>query len=211
MSNYVCYVIRTPNGRRTYVGITNDPKKRLRQHCGELSGGAKYTRGKTWAYAALVKGFESKSQVLSFEWWVKHQTRKCSGRPLDRRFKALRLLLRKQRWGHLDLGFLDKEDCKNKEEYHVMGKTAPVIWVKTTDVAPPTIVAEGAAAALTTVAATPPPPSVTTTTAPRMPPTTKLSLATLAGSADLPSVFGQIDLSRGDTDRRVDDPRDGCL
>lgn len=63
------------NGAQTYVGVTNDMKRRLRQHNGEIKGGARYTtlnkkRGKLgrWALAFLVTGFEKRSDALKLEW-----------------------------------------------------------------------------------------------------------------------------------------------
>lgn len=61
------------NATYTYVGITNDLKKRLRQHNAEIKGGAKYTkdRGNGWKYALIVSGL-NKSSAYSFEYKVKH-------------------------------------------------------------------------------------------------------------------------------------------
>ena len=39
---YWVYLLRCGDGS-LYAGITTDPARRLRQHRGELSGGAKYT------------------------------------------------------------------------------------------------------------------------------------------------------------------------
>ena len=39
---YYVYMLRCEDGS-LYVGLTTDPKRRLRQHSGEISGGAKYT------------------------------------------------------------------------------------------------------------------------------------------------------------------------
>jgi putative endonuclease len=39
------YMVRTATGQ-LYTGISTDPARRLRQHQGELSGGAKALRGK---------------------------------------------------------------------------------------------------------------------------------------------------------------------
>ena len=50
---YWVYLLRCEGGA-LYAGITADPERRLRQHRGELSGGAKYTAGrKPLGYAAL--------------------------------------------------------------------------------------------------------------------------------------------------------------
>lgn len=67
---------------RTYIGFTNNPKRRIRQHNCEIVGGAKYTSGSEyrWRFAAIVGGFSSRSQALSFEW---HWKRARSG-PLNR-------------------------------------------------------------------------------------------------------------------------------
>jgi predicted GIY-YIG superfamily endonuclease len=72
MHNYVCYILSNMRGR-TYVGITNNISRRLRQHNGEIKGGARATAGKgPWALVAYVDFFVSKSQALSFEWFMHH-------------------------------------------------------------------------------------------------------------------------------------------
>lgn len=109
---YVCYVLESTDGRRTYCGITNNPARRIRQHNGEISGGAKYTRGRRWSYAFRVVGFRDKREALSFEWHLKHRTR-CQWRrrrrrrtdrvatALGRREAARDALLALPRWAHL--------------------------------------------------------------------------------------------------------------
>ena len=42
MAAYI-YILECQDGS-LYTGITTDPVKRMRQHCGALAGGAKYTR-----------------------------------------------------------------------------------------------------------------------------------------------------------------------
>ena len=51
----------------TYVGVTTDVKRRLRQHSGELTGGAAATAGRQWRVAATFQGFDSKHHALQFE------------------------------------------------------------------------------------------------------------------------------------------------
>ena len=50
---YYVYILRC-EGDSLYTGITTDPARRLRQHRGELPGGAKFTAGKRpLRYAAM--------------------------------------------------------------------------------------------------------------------------------------------------------------
>lgn len=70
--NYVCYLLKSEKSNRTYIGVTTNLKKRLRQHNGEICGGAKYTRlFRPWKPVLCVSGFKTKNQILSFEYRVK--------------------------------------------------------------------------------------------------------------------------------------------
>lgn len=67
---YICYLIT--NGSRTYVGITNNFARRLRQHNGEISGGARSTsrraiEGQPWRFAACVRNIADHTDALSYE------------------------------------------------------------------------------------------------------------------------------------------------
>ena len=74
--NYKCYIIFNDN--YSYVGITNNLNKRIRQHNQIIKGGAKYTslinsKMKTnWNYGCYVDGFKNKIDALRFEWALKH-------------------------------------------------------------------------------------------------------------------------------------------
>lgn len=59
------------NGNRTYVGSTTDVNRRLRQHNGELTGGARSTRGYKWELICYVSGFENRSVACRWEKLVK--------------------------------------------------------------------------------------------------------------------------------------------
>jgi predicted GIY-YIG superfamily endonuclease len=74
-----CYLLYTNGGRNTYIGATLDPNKRLRQHNGEITGGARTTSGKAWTRALIVGGFPDWSAALQFEWSWKRHGRKLPG------------------------------------------------------------------------------------------------------------------------------------
>ncbi len=69
---YCCYIIE--NERSTYVGITNNRIKRLRQHNCEISGGAKYTssKGPGWNYVCVINNLD-KITSMQLEWAIKHE------------------------------------------------------------------------------------------------------------------------------------------
>lgn len=76
---WACYLIRNERGR-TYVGKTNNLHRRLRQHNGELAGGAKATRGRgPWTLAWHVTGFTTETDVLQFEWRLHHPPARRAG------------------------------------------------------------------------------------------------------------------------------------
>ena len=97
MGDWVFYIIK--NGYATYAGVSPDPVRRLRQHNGELKGGAKYTtgRGPGWKHVCLVKGFQDKIQALQFEWAVKHVPPRNAG-GIDNRLQKLNTVLCRQHW-----------------------------------------------------------------------------------------------------------------
>jgi predicted GIY-YIG superfamily endonuclease len=66
---YVLYA-----GNRTYTGYTVNPVRRLRQHNGELVGGAKSTRGRNdWQFLSITSCPDWDSQrALQVEWKYKH-------------------------------------------------------------------------------------------------------------------------------------------
>ena len=71
-SDHMCYVLKSFDGR-FYVGYTIDFTRRLRQHNGELVGGAKKTeRGRPWIPICHIKGFYDKSSALRFEYRIQH-------------------------------------------------------------------------------------------------------------------------------------------
>ena len=95
MSWYVYLLATVLEPSKTYVGATIDVDRRLQQHNGELSGGAVATSTVKggWYRVCYIKGFESKREALRFEWWWKRRSAKLTGRPLERRQKAMEAMV----------------------------------------------------------------------------------------------------------------------
>jgi len=85
---YCLATVETPT--LTYIGATVDGDRRLRQHNGELVGGAKAThkRPNGWYRVCYVCGFSTWNAALSFEWHWKRFS-KGNGDPLTRRQAGL--------------------------------------------------------------------------------------------------------------------------
>jgi predicted GIY-YIG superfamily endonuclease len=94
--SYIVYVLVNTTNNKTYVGITNNPVRRIRQHNGELVGGAKYTKMNKddgeWVFHGYIKNLEKK-MALSIEKRIKIKSKRLSGTPIERRLKAINLLL----------------------------------------------------------------------------------------------------------------------
>lgn len=91
MSWYVYLLATVLEPSKTYVGATTDVDRRLKQHNGQLSGGAVATSTVPggWYRVCYVSGFESKREALRFEWWWKRRSAKLHGKPLERRQAAM--------------------------------------------------------------------------------------------------------------------------
>lgn len=103
---YYCYILRSTNEKhlnKTYNGSTNNMKRRLRQHNGELVGGAKSTHNKgLWIPYVILTGFESKIEALCCEYRIKHPTnkklREGKYNGVKGRVKSLNIVLNLDRW-----------------------------------------------------------------------------------------------------------------
>ena len=66
------YVLSSERLQRTYVGITTDLDRRLAQHNGEKTGGARATRaGRPWIVATTYGPYETRSEATRIERRVK--------------------------------------------------------------------------------------------------------------------------------------------
>lgn len=78
--NWFCYLLISNDKKRTYIGSTINIKRRLRQHNGEIVGGAKATRtGRPWSIICYVSGFD-KTHALCCEWRLKRRKAKYSNK-----------------------------------------------------------------------------------------------------------------------------------
>lgn len=96
-----CYLLS--NGFRSYIGATVNLEKRLKQHNGELAGGAKYTKGSKWERLCHVSGFKNWNQCLKFEWRWKWLSKKVKGDLVARRMTGLRRAIEWFGWYHLEI------------------------------------------------------------------------------------------------------------
>ena len=82
------YVLQHSLTGRSYVGISTDPTRRLRQHNGELTGGARCTTRMTpdWELIEVSQSEYTRSDALRLERAVK------KSRGVQKRIEALRRL-----------------------------------------------------------------------------------------------------------------------
>jgi len=108
-SNYVVYLLKNTNHNKTYIGITNNKIRRLRQHNGQIVGGAKYTKANKgegeWFYYGFIKNLD-KHLALSFEKKIKIKSRKIKGLPIEKRLKAINIILNDTDYSFEDLSSL---------------------------------------------------------------------------------------------------------
>ena len=68
----VWFVYVLVSTRRTYVGISTDCDRRLKQHNGSLRGGAKSTRaGRPWRIGIVYGPYDSRSAASKIEYRIK--------------------------------------------------------------------------------------------------------------------------------------------
>lgn len=135
---YGVYVLQSiPKPRSFYIGSTPDPKRRIRQHNGELKAGGAYRTRKDgfrpWSMIVIMHNFPSKIAALQFEHALQHpyQTRhieherritqkRNTGNTLHHKLGNIRLLLQSLFFGRMGLEVLifDEEIysawCENK-------------------------------------------------------------------------------------------------
>jgi structure-specific endonuclease subunit SLX1 len=92
------YLLQSITGL-TYVGATVDLDHRLRQHNGEIKGGAKATSvcPGGWTRVAHIEGFADAAAALQFEWAWKHCCKRAGFKGLMKRMWGLDHLIHKEK------------------------------------------------------------------------------------------------------------------
>lgn len=72
-NDWCTYLILSNDKLKTYLGVTANLTRRLRQHNGELAGGAKSARGgRPWSLVCTIRGFGTRSEACQFEWRLRN-------------------------------------------------------------------------------------------------------------------------------------------
>lgn len=74
-SGWFLYVLKTSRGA-LYTGISTDPERRLRQHSGDLVGGAKALRGQRPLQLLYVKAYPCRSSASKAEYQLKQLSKR---------------------------------------------------------------------------------------------------------------------------------------
>ncbi len=85
------YMVRTA-ADALYTGISTDPERRLRQHKGELTGGAKALKGKGPLQLAFTYPMPCRSSASKLEYQLKQWTKKDKELLLKQEIRQLNLL-----------------------------------------------------------------------------------------------------------------------
>ena len=116
-SRFLSYIVlskdRKTDAVRTYCGMTNNLQRRIRQHNGEIAGGARYTRGRgPWVVWLTIGCVANRGACMVLERAIKKQTRRffaTEREPLARRLAAVAAALgaqQRHRGADIDMGCL---------------------------------------------------------------------------------------------------------
>ncbi|KEH34436.1 putative GIY-YIG nuclease superfamily, structure-specific endonuclease subunit Slx1 [Medicago truncatula] len=90
---FACYLLASLNPRfkgHTYIGFTVNPRRRIRQHNGEIGSGAWRTKKKRpWEMVLCIYGFPTNVAALQFEWAWQHPVESLAVRKAAVEFKSL--------------------------------------------------------------------------------------------------------------------------
>jgi predicted GIY-YIG superfamily endonuclease len=109
--NHYCYILLNESCTHTYVGYTVNPAHRIRQHNGEICGGAQRTKRTTpgkWRMAFIFECEQFDNHLaLSFEWHLKeHKKKQRRSKNIDviqRRMKMVVAALKNPKFSHCEI------------------------------------------------------------------------------------------------------------
>jgi putative endonuclease len=88
-TTYVYILQSIVNKEKSYIGVTNNLKRRISQHNGLLSGGARYTRNfRQWKFYAVFE-MKNRHDALSLEWRSKHRKSKNDGTGVEGKVQTI--------------------------------------------------------------------------------------------------------------------------
>lgn len=109
LNPWYCYILDSGVNGKTYNGKTNDFVRRLKQHNGILSGGAKATRSmRPNKLIVLISGFSSNKEALRAEWRIKH--------PMKKKRRNIKFCKIEGRIQSLNVIFKDHKFTNNSEQ-----------------------------------------------------------------------------------------------
>ncbi|CAH8264235.1 unnamed protein product [Arabidopsis lyrata] len=89
---FACYLLTSLSPRhkgQTYIGFTVNPRRRIRQHNGEITSGAWRTKKKRpWEMVLCIYGFPTNVSALQFEWAWQHPRESVAVREAAAAFKS---------------------------------------------------------------------------------------------------------------------------
>ncbi|XP_052187425.1 uncharacterized protein LOC127798127 [Diospyros lotus] len=90
---FACYLLTSLSPRHkghTYIGFTVNPRRRIRQHNGEIRCGAWRTKRKRpWEMVLCIYGFPTNVSALQFEWAWQHPRESLAARKAAATLKSL--------------------------------------------------------------------------------------------------------------------------
>ncbi|CAM8916337.1 unnamed protein product [Rhodiola kirilowii] len=90
---FACYLLTSISPRykgHTYIGFTVNPRRRIRQHNGEIGCGALRTKRKRpWEMVMCIYGFPTNVSALQFEWAWQHPKESLTVRKAAAELKSL--------------------------------------------------------------------------------------------------------------------------
>ena len=89
---WIIYLLESGD-KSLYCGITNDIDRRLKQHNGDINGGAKYTRSRKPLKIVYQENAISRAEALKREITIKRMSKKSKKNLISNNYKKLNLFL----------------------------------------------------------------------------------------------------------------------